>query len=90
MPGKTNDLSFDRAVVGSLALEAFTGQAMSNRFDRFEAAFDCDVAMNGDQVTIKNSAARSSRPGLPGGSLSVTGIYDLATKTGRSGCNWWT
>ncbi|GDY23171.1 hypothetical protein LBMAG56_45180 [Verrucomicrobiota bacterium] len=85
MPGKTNDLSFDRAVVGSLALEAFTGQAMSNRFDRFEAAFDCDVAMNGDQVTIKKLGGALKQAGLPGGSLSVTGIYDLATKNGQVG-----
>ena len=82
-PAKTNNLAFDRAVVGNLALDAFTGQAMSNRFDRFEAAFDCDLAMNGDLVNIKKFGGSLKQAGLPGGTLSVNGTYDLVKKDGQ-------
>ena len=83
-PNKTNDLSFDRTVIGNLALTNFTAVAMSNRFDRFEAALDCDLVMKGQQVDIRKFGGALKQAGLPAGNLAVSGNFDLSKQSGQA------
>jgi len=75
--------SLDRSVTGKLNLDAFTGAFQSNRFDRFAAAVDVDVAMRGDAVDIKKLAGSLQQSGQAGGAFDVAGNYDLAKKAGQ-------
>jgi hypothetical protein len=82
-PQQTNNPVLDRAVTGKLDLENFTGAFQSNRFDRFLTALILDVAMRGDDVTIRKCSGALRQSDQAGGGIEVTGNYNLATKSGE-------
>jgi hypothetical protein len=82
-PAQTNQPPFDRSVTGQLRLSDLTGVAASNRFDRFAITADCDLQVKNNQANIRKLSAVLSQSGLPGGTLDVSGQYDLARTNGQ-------
>ncbi len=82
-PAQTNNLSFTRAVTGNLQLENFTGRYATNRFDRFAAGIDLDVAMKNEAVDIRKLTGTLRQAGQAGGSFDVSGNYHLANQAGQ-------
>ncbi len=86
-PTQTNSLSFNRTVAGNLQLENFTGRYASNRFDRFAAGIDLDVAMKNQLLEIRKFAGELRQTGQAGGRFEVNGNFDLNNQAGQLALN---
>ena len=81
-PNQTNNPSLDRAVVGTLRLENFTGQYGQYRFAQFATSLDCDLAVKNELLEIHTLGGAMTQNGQPGGTFAVSGSYHLAQKAG--------
>ena len=82
-PQLTNNPALDRAVLGKLNLDNFTGSLVSNRFDRFVAALDVDILTRGDVAEIRKLSGALRQSEQPGGGFEVTGNFNTVKKSGE-------
>lgn len=82
-PQLTNNPALDRAVLGKLNLDNFTGSLDSNRFDRFVAALDVDILTRGDVAEIRKLSGALRQSDQPGGGFEVTGNFNTVKKSGE-------
>ena len=81
-PGQPNAL-YDRTVAGTLHLDELTGNFAAYSFDRFAVGADFDVSLKNQVAEIKALTATLKQSGRDGGTLGVTGAYDLAKSNGQ-------
>jgi hypothetical protein len=69
-------------VAGTVNLDDLTGTMDANRFDRFAAALDVDVALRGQDLEIKKLTGALRQSGQAGGSFDVAGRLHLTNQVG--------
>lgn len=72
-----------QTAVGNLALENFTGQLQEYPFQEYRAAVDYNIELANEKVNIRRVALAFNQAFQSGGSVDLTGNYDLARSAGR-------
>ena len=72
-----------QTAVGSVGLENFTGELQEYPFENYRAAVDYNVELANQKVDIRRVAITFNQGFESGGSLDLTGNYDLNKSAGR-------
>lgn len=72
-----------RQAVGALRIENFTGKFAGYDFEDYRVALDYNVGVEGDSVEIRRASASFSQAFQQGGTLDLTGNYDMESGAGR-------
>ena len=78
-----SDTGGKQTAVGNLVLENFTGQLQEFPFQDYRAAVDYNVELANEKVSIRRVALAFNQAFQSGGSVDLTGNYDLARSAGR-------
>jgi hypothetical protein len=70
-------------MTGGLILSDLDGQVGNSKFEKFGATADLDASMTPQQVQLRNLSGKLTSGTKPGGSFTVTGACDLATKASQ-------
>ena len=83
--GKVTQLNkgADQSVIGNVQIQKLIGNAMGNKFDRFELATDIDAGMKNLVATINKASGTLSQAGAAGGSFEASGSVDTAKLSGQ-------
>jgi uncharacterized protein involved in outer membrane biogenesis len=72
-----------RTITGSVVLSDFTGAYGEYQFQDYQTTLEYDVEMRGSNVTLRRLAVSPRQGFAAGGSLDLTGRYDLDRQSGQ-------